>query len=635
MLGQFTMTGLQSSIGSPQASPQANVIFNGGTVVAGKNFQDLTDPFGPGNLKYTVGANGGTLDLNQKTGVQWGKQLTSSSSGTAFSDGGFGYISSSGPGTITLATRQLYKGATTFGKNAVVTVSSNDVLGDPAVGAAVNFAGGTLAMTGNLFLGNQDGGTATLTHRFSFNSSDPMFDSVVGFDNGTLNPNATYSNGKIILSGMNNSSQNTMLNIVNELNQGIYTTNGITFMAWYTPTSTPGNSVLFSMGGAGANGGYQYIMASPNSGTGFRAFLTSGGNLSASGASGEINAQGTQPANNVEHLVAVTIDNSNLSLFIDGSLIQTTPLTTAAGGELLANLVDNGVNIGGSLYAADQSLNGQVNEFRVYDQVLSQQYIQASFNASADTLAPVVNVNRNITVANSTVSGASGGAVDLAGFELDVGGNITGAGTLTLLNGGTVVLTGNSSAGLNLTPNVLMLVGTGGNLGALTGGNVTNAGRIIFNRTDAAGIWGANISGGGTITHAGTGTTSITASNNTYTGPLLINAGQLNVGNNGTVGSLGTGAVTLSGILGYNRSDNGLVISAPISGGGTVTQVGSGITSVTGNNSYTGGTIFANGELELDSLGAIGSTGVLSFTGGQHLRLPVTLQHRGQPALCL
>ena len=292
----------------------------------------------------------------------------------------------------------------------------------------------------------------------------------------------------------------------------------------------------------------------------------------------------------------------------------------AAGGELLQSVIDNGVNIGGSAYNADPTLNGSVDEFRVYNQVLSQQYIAASFNASADAVAPVVAVNRNITVANSTVSGNSGGAIDLAGFELDIGGNMSGPGTLTLLNGGTVVLTGNSSANLNLTSNVLMLVGTGGNLGALTGGNVANSGRIIFNRTDSAGIWGANIAdgagGAGTISLVGSGTTSVISSNNTYSNTLLISAGKLNIGNNGTIGSLSPAPISLLGVLGYNRSDNGLVVSSPISGGGTVTQVGSGITSVTGNNSYTGGSIFAIGELEVDSLGAIGSTGVLSFTGG-------------------
>ena len=182
-------------------------------------------------------------------------------------------------------------------------------------------------MTGNLALSLQDGSTPTLTHRFSFSSADPMFDSVVGFDNGTLSPNATASGGKLIMTGMGNSSQSSTLNLF-DLNQGTYTTNGITFMAWYTPTTPPGNSVLFSMGGAGAGGGYQYLMTSVNSGTGIRSFITTGGTVAASGASAEINAQGTQPANNIEHLVAVTLDNSNLSLFVDGVLVQTTPLTT-------------------------------------------------------------------------------------------------------------------------------------------------------------------------------------------------------------------------------------------------------------------------------------------------------------------
>ncbi len=626
ILSSFELSGNPAVAGSsaPGAYPQGNVIFNGGAVVAGLFTSDMASSFGPTNLKFTIGAGGMTLDINQQPGVQWSKQLTSTSTGTAFTDGGLAYISGSGPGTITLATHQLYKGATTIGKNAVVVVSSNDVLGDPSVGAAVNFAGGTLAMTGNLSLSLQDGGTATLTHRFSFNSSDPTFDSGVGFDNANANnnTNATFTNNRVVMTGLANSASAISLGITDLSTNPTYLTDGATIMAWYTPQSTAGFSYIFSAGGTAPSGGYQYLAMSPNYNGSVRAFITASGSPTASGAAGEIGATGAAPSNNVEHQMTLTIDNSNISIYIDGVLEQTTPLTTANGGTILQGIL-NGVgtsifSLGGSTYPGDPSFNGSIDEFRVYDTVLSQQYIAASFNASADAIAPTVSVNRNITVANSTVSGASNGAVDLAGFELDIGGNMSGAGTLTLFDGGSVVLTGNSAAGLNIASNVQLFVGTGGSLGALTGGNVANAGKIFINRTDAAGVWGANISDGltaGTITLVGSGTTTITGTN-TYTGPLLVNAGKLLVGANGTTGTLGSGSVTLAGVLGFNRSDNGLSVAATITGGGTVTQVGSGITSVSGNNSYTGGTIFANGELEVDSLNAIGTTGLLSFTGG-------------------
>ena len=53
---------------------------------------------------------------------------------------------------------------------------------------------------------------------------------------------------------------------------------------------------------------------------------------------------------------------------------------------------------------------------------------------------------------------------------------------------------------------------------------------------------GGVISGTGTLTKAGTGTTTLTGAN-TYTGTTTISAGTLQVGNGGTTGQLGTGAV--------------------------------------------------------------------------------------------
>ncbi len=627
-LGEFSMSGLGSNgfgTGSP-SYPQANVIFNGGTVVAGLANSDLTmGATTPLNMKFTDSTGGLTLDLNGKSGVAWGKPITSSSSGTTFTDGGLKYVSNSAPGTITLTTVQLYAGPTTIGKGATVIVSNSNLLGNPVAGGAVNFAGGTMVMTQSMALATSDGGSgSTLTHRYSFNDdhTSSIFDSATNTDfAGSLNPNpfnstassaATISGGALHLTGLPNSGSSVNLNLFDSQN---YSNGAMSFVVFYTPKTQASNAMLFTMGNTSTGSGYDYLFAQAASGS-------ATGNLRAAvtaiGTTGEISAQTAQPATGSQQMAVVTIDGSNLSLYVDGVLKQTTPLTTANGGTFLSNVaLFGGINLGGSLFSADPSFNGDISEFRVYDTALSPNYIAATYSAGADIVASPVATNRNITVSNSTVSG-SNGAVDLAGFELDIGGNMSGAGTLTLFDGGSVVLTGNSAAGLNIASNVQLFVGTGGSLGALTGGNVANAGKIFINRTDAAGVWGANISDGltaGTITIVGSGTTTITG-NNTYTGPLLVNAGKLLVGANGTTGTLGSGSVTLAGVLGFNRSDNGLSVAATITGGGTVTQVGSGITSVSGNNSYTGGTIFANGELEVDSLNAIGTTGLLSFTGG-------------------
>ncbi len=109
--------------------------------------------------------------------------------------------------------------------------------------------------------------------------------------------------------------------------------------------------------------------------------------------------------------------------------------------------------------------------------------------------------------------------------------------------------------------------------------------------------------GGNSLTIAGNGIADFTAAN-TYNKPTTISSGAtLMLGNGGTTGSLntGTGAViTDNGTLIFNRSNTvteGTDFASGISGGGAVTQVGSGALVLSGNESYTGNTTVENGTL--------------------------------------
>ena len=68
------------------------------------------------------------------------------------------------------------------------------------------------------------------------------------------------------------------------------------------------------------------------------------------------------------------------------------------------------------------------------------------------------------------------------------------------------------------------------------------------------------ISGTGSLVQRGPGTT-VLAANNTYGGTTTISAGTLQVGNGGTSGTLGTGAVIDNGVLAINRSGTGMYLS--------------------------------------------------------------------------
>ena len=82
----------------------------------------------------------------------------------------------------------------------------------------------------------------------------------------------------------------------------------------------------------------------------------------------------------------------------------------------------------------------------------------------------------------------------------------------------------------------------------------------------------------------------ILTGNSNYSGTTTIGSqSTLQIGNGGTSGTLGTGAVIDNGTLTFNRSDT-VTLFAPISGSGSVTQSGSGTLILSGNNSYSGGT---------------------------------------------
>jgi len=116
-----------------------------------------------------------------------------------------------------------------------------------------------------------------------------------------------------------------------------------------------------------------------------------------------------------------------------------------------------------------------------------------------------------------------------------------------------------------------------------------------FNRSDIVTFPG-EIAGTGSVSQIGTGTTILTG-NDTYTGGTRIKAGTLQLGNGGTTGGI-VGNVVDNGVLAFNRSD---IVTFPgeIAGTGSVSQIGTGTTILTGNDTYTGGTNVAVGALAL------------------------------------
>jgi autotransporter-associated beta strand protein len=127
-------------------------------------------------------------------------------------------------------------------------------------------------------------------------------------------------------------------------------------------------------------------------------------------------------------------------------------------------------------------------------------------------------------------------------------------------------------------------------------------------------------SGGLTKTHAGLLTLN---GANTYSGPTILNAGILQIGNGGTIGALSpSSTITNHAGLVFNRSNavtQGADFANAITGTGSVAQSGGGILTLVGTNSHQGGTILNSGTIAFGN-GALGTVGNITFLGNSTLQ---------------
>lgn len=135
------------------------------------------------------------------------------------------------------------------------------------------------------------------------------------------------------------------------------------------------------------------------------------------------------------------------------------------------------------------------------------------------------------------------------------------------------------------------------------------SGSLIFNTTI-----NNPSSGSHSLTKAGSGKVVI-ASGSGYNGVTRINEGTFQLGNGGTVGSIGSTSIINNGNLAFNRTDT-FNAGYSISGNGSVSQDGSGTVSLTGTNTYTGATNFNAGTVSFNGLSNFGSGTALNFNGG-------------------
>lgn len=250
------------------------------------------------------------------------------------------------------------------------------------------------------------------------------------------------------------------------------------------------------------------------------------------------------------------------------------------------------------------------------DQVLDQSFVLKNNPYGASTSGLVVQGADNLV---------------LSGVLSDVG-RLTknGSGTLTLTadntyTGGTVFAGGVVSVDKEVRLGGGDLTFNGGTL-QVTGTGWTSTSRAVslqagggtFDIEDAANNFAVTqgVAGAGGLTKSGSGTLTLSGANS-YTGATTVSAGTLVVANDNTGGGtttvdvgaglqIGTGGVSGSlagdivnnGTLVVDRS-NAFDLANVISGTGSLTKNGAGTLTLSGVNSYTGGTTVSAGILTL------------------------------------
>ncbi|EGD2467684.1 fibronectin-binding autotransporter adhesin ShdA [Salmonella enterica] len=156
-----------------------------------------------------------------------------------------------------------------------------------------------------------------------------------------------------------------------------------------------------------------------------------------------------------------------------------------------------------------------------------------------------------------------------------------------------------------------------------TVGNLTNDGDITLGSGDidnsgvlkvGEGDLENTLSGSGSLVKTGTGELTLSGGND-YSGGTTIIGGTLTADH---ADSLGTGAVANSGVLQVGEGE----LENTLSGSGSLVKTGTGELTLSGDNSYSGGTTIIGGTLTADhadslGTGAVANSGVLQVGEGE------------------
>ena len=181
-------------------------------------------------------------------------------------------------------------------------------------------------------------------------------------------------------------------------------------------------------------------------------------------------------------------------------------------------------------------------------------------------------------------------------------------------SGGSIAFDNGAGAGSILNSNGNHIIGVPVALSS-AGANFTLASNTILTLSGA-------VSGTGSIVTTGSGWLTLAADSPAFSGNISVGSGgTLNVGNGGSAGSLGSGAVVNNGGIYFERSDSALNSANNISGTGALTTLGTGTITLSGTNTYTGTTNVNNGTLAVSGGAAIPDAGSVNVASTATFKL--------------
>jgi hypothetical protein len=230
-----------------------------------------------------------------------------------------------------------------------------------------------------------DPGTANLTNSWTFNDGTP--NDYVGSANGTLMGAAFIDGGSLSTvetdSWMEIPAEQVAINTFQE----------ITLEAWFIPLqgSNTGYHMLAYFGNSVNSLGSDGYFISPARGDNKSRTAISCGNESAPW-SAESGADGPELDDGELHHVVSTLSAADITLYIDGELKMTTPLSASNSIALLST---NYAYLAKGGYTGDAAWKGEILEFNIYNKALSAEEVLFLFNKGASPTG--VNENNSNT----------------------------------------------------------------------------------------------------------------------------------------------------------------------------------------------------------------------------------------------